>query len=65
MVVFVVILLTGLGIVFGTKGYLDSYKGLIALYVGIFLVDIIFLIRSIYYLTMKISLIEVVNNPTV
>lgn len=62
MIVFFIFLAIGLGIVFGTKSYLSQYGGLYALYVGIFVVDAIFVIRSIYYLTMKISYIEM--NPS-
>jgi hypothetical protein len=63
MIVFVIFLAIGLGIVFGTKSYLSNYGGLYALYIGIFLIDAVFFFRSVYYLTMKVSFIEM-NSPT-
>lgn len=58
LVLFIITLLVGIGAAVGTKSYLSAYKGLIALYVGLFLVAAIFFFRSIYYLSMRVSIIE-------
>lgn len=58
MILFIIFAAIGVGVAFGTKDYVVKYKGIIALYVGIFLIDLLFLFRSIYYLSMKVSNID-------
>jgi len=58
MILFLMILGAALGTTFGTRQYLHDYKGLIALDVILFIVSAIFLLRSLYYLTIKVSTIE-------
>jgi hypothetical protein len=58
-VLFLIVLAIGIGAVFGTRSHLSVYRGLYALYVGVFLVDGLLLFRSLYYLTMKVSFIEI------
>jgi len=55
------VLAAAIGTTLGTHRYLPQYKSLIALYVGLYLVGAIFLFRSLYYLTMKVSTIEAPN----
>jgi len=62
LILFTIILLGGIGCVLGTKGYLPNKQGLIGLYVAIFLVDVIFLWRALYYLAMKVSYIEMSHS---
>lgn len=58
-ILFLIVLSVGIGAVFGTRSYLSQSRGLYALYAGIFLVDGLLLFRSLYYLTMKVSFIEI------
>lgn len=58
-VLFLILLCIGIGAVFGTQSYLSQSRGLYALYAGIFVVDALLLFRSLYYLTMKVSFIEI------
>jgi len=62
LILFTIILLGGVGCVLGTKVYLPSKEGLIALYVAIFFVDVVFLWRALYYLAMKVSYIELSHS---
>lgn len=62
MIVFLIFLAIALGTVLGTRNYLSQYRGLIALYVALFVVDAAFFFKSIYYFVMKVSFIEM--NPT-
>jgi phosphatidylinositol-4,5-bisphosphate 4-phosphatase len=55
---FMIFLGGAIGVTFGTHSYLPDYKGLIALYIGLYLLAILFFGRSLYYLTMKVSTIE-------
>ncbi|XP_044761394.1 type 2 phosphatidylinositol 4,5-bisphosphate 4-phosphatase [Coccinella septempunctata] len=54
----VIILLIGIGIVLGTYSYAHNHSSMYVLYVGIFLIALIMLARSIYYCSMKVSIIE-------
>lgn len=47
-----------LGVTLGTKKFVPEYKGLIVLYVSLFVFTVIFLQRSCYYLRMGVSIIE-------
>lgn len=58
-VLFLMALSVGIGAVFGTRSYVAEYRGLYALYAGLFLVVGLLLFRSVYYLTMKVSFIEI------
>jgi phosphatidylinositol-4,5-bisphosphate 4-phosphatase len=51
-------LLIGVGVTVGTYSVAAKKGGLFVAYVGAFLVALIFLARSIYYCSMKISTIE-------
>lgn len=58
-IIFLILLAFGIGCVFGTKSQLNEYRGLYALYTVLFLADGLLLFRSLYYLTMKVSFIEI------
>lgn len=58
MILFLIMLGAALGTTLGTKQYLHEYKALIALDVILFVFAAYFLIRSIYYLSIKVSTIE-------
>jgi len=59
MIFFLLLLAAAIGATLGTKVYLSQYRGLIALYVGLYFFAALFLFRSLYYLTMKVSTIEI------
>lgn len=63
-ILFILFASIGIGVTIGTKDYVIKYKGIIALYVGIFLIDLLFLFRSIYYLSMKVSNIDSSGHST-
>ncbi|XP_076685754.1 type 1 phosphatidylinositol 4,5-bisphosphate 4-phosphatase isoform X1 [Andrena cerasifolii] len=58
IVVGIILLVCAIGVTVGTYTYVKNKGGIYVLYVGAFLLALISLGRSIYYCTMKISLIE-------
>jgi phosphatidylinositol-4,5-bisphosphate 4-phosphatase len=53
-----VVLGIGIGITVGTLNIAAEKAGMYVVYVGAFLVTLLLLLRSLYYCSMKISLIE-------
>lgn len=47
-----------LGVTLGTQKYVPQYKGLIVLYTALFLLSIVFLHRSCFYLRMEVSIVD-------
>lgn len=58
LVVAIIFFAIALGVTLGTLKYLSNMKGLIVLYIILFLVDVAIVFRSLFYLTMKVSNIE-------
>lgn len=58
LVVALVFLAITLGVALGTYQYAFEKKGIYVVYAGGFIAFLLFLLRSLYYLTMRVSHIE-------
>lgn len=58
LVISIIFFAIALGVTLGTLKYFSDFKSLIVLYIILFIADVAIIFRSLFYLTMKVSIIE-------